>query len=378
MEPLRNFHVNWVDGMKINKDHFIAMENVHSDHLMDAIAMNLNDRNFGLLPPLPGKNTSLKMELSKDMEKHLRIRIQECRAITQGGARIEILEESPDMEGVSIPIPDTDVDMNSSDESIYYILLSVQPHSRIPVGNADPGEDPPRHPYTMPEIKVHVIPEKQRTQKEMGFHTVTIGKIKMVEGQPEIIKEYIPPCHSIQSHVLLKELHTKYEESFSQLEMNLVKILKKIREKEQSSELSNTVSILSTNMLYFISTGILPFRWTVSFQPPVAMFEFVASCARLIRNTIEARSGKSKEELLNYLTDWCELNQGEFDNILSTTVNFNYQHTRILETANMMNQFIELISNLFDKLSSLEYVGKKKDTGIFVKEQKGSKSFLAE
>ena len=108
------------------------------------------------------------------------------------------------------------------------------------------------------------------------------------------------------------------------------------------------------------------------------MFEFLARCARVIKNTIDANSGKSKEQLINYFTDWCNLNQGEFEKILYDTVNFQYQHHRIAETVAVMNQYVEVVSTLFDKLSALEYIGKKKDTGIFVKEQKGSKSFLAD
>jgi hypothetical protein len=43
-----------------------------------------------------------------------------------------------------------------------------------------------------------------------------------------------------------------------------------------------------------------------------------------------------------------------------------------------MVQFAEVISPLFSKLSALEYIGKKKETSIFVKEQTVKKSFLAD
>ena len=212
----------------------------------------------------------------------------------------------------------------------------------------------------------------------MGLYFICIGKIKMVESQPEIIKEYIPPCTSIQSHTQLKDIHAKYENYFGQMELNLLKILRKIEEKEQTNELAKVVSLLSTNILFFISTSMLEFRWKITNQPPIAMFEFVARCARIIKNTIDANSGKAKEELLNYFMDWCNLNQGEFENILINTVNFQYEHTRIQNTVAIINQFVDVISTLFEKLSALEYIGKKKDTGIFVKEQKGKTSFLAD
>ena len=283
-----------------------------------------------------------------------------------------------DLYKFSIPFPDIDYEPDSSKEENFHVLLSVQPYSRIPIGNADPSEEPPRYPFTIPEIKVHILPEEQVTHKELGSYFIYIGKIKMMEGQPEIISEYIPPCSSIQSHTRLIDLHSKYDNFFSQLELNLLKILRKIQDKEQSNELAKAVSILSTNVLYFISTSILEFRWKIENQPPISMFEFVARCARIIRNVVDANSGKAKEELLNYFMDWCNLNQGEFEEILINTVNFQYEHSRIQDTAVIMNQFVEVISTLFDKLSDLEYIGKKKDTGIFVKEQQVKKSFLAD
>ncbi len=378
MEPLKYFQVNWVDGMKINKQHFIALENAINDHLMNAFAVGLNDYNYGLLPPFSGKSSSLKIVLNTDNQNHLKVKIIDCRAITIGGARIEILENSTDIHGFSIPLPEVDYEIDSSKEAHFFVQLSVQPFSRIPVGNADPSEEPPRYPFTVPEIKAHIIPEDQVTQKEMGSYFVCIGKIKMVEGKPEIIGEYIPPCSSIQSHSRLKDIHSKYDNFFGQLELDLLKILRKIKEKEQSNELAKVVSLLSANILFFLSTGILEFRWKIANQPPISMFEFVARCARIIKNTIDANSGKAKEELLNYFMDWCNLNQGEFENILINTVNFQYEHTRIQRTAAIFDQFVDVISTLFEKLSVLEYIGKKKDTGIFVKEQQGKKSFLAD
>jgi hypothetical protein len=378
MDPLKYFHVNWVDGMKINKQHFIAMENALNDQLMETASMGINNRNYGLLPTLRGKGSSLKMELNADNQNHIRVTIQECRAITLGGARIEILENNSEIHGFSIPFPDTDYEIEGLKESEFYVVLSIQPYSRIPIGNANPDEEPPRYPYSMPEIKAHILPDEQVNQKELGAYFIRIGKVKMIEGQPEIINKYIPPSCSIQSHMLLKELHSKYDSFFSKLELNLLKILRKIHEKEHGTKLTEVVSSLSTNLLFFISNSLLEFRWKIVDQPPINMFEFVARSARIMKNAIESNSGKAKEELLNYFTDWCNLNQGEFEKILINTVNFKYEHTRILDTAVVMNQFVDVISTLFDRLSDLEYIGKKKDTGIFVKEQKGKTNFLAD
>ncbi len=378
MDPLKNFHVNWVDGMKINKQHFIAMENALNDQVKDAVSMGINDRNYGLLPPLPGSSNSLKMVMNTDNQNQIRLKIQECRAITSAGARVEILENYSEINGFSVPFPDTEYKIEGSKDDTFFVVLSVQPYKRIPVGNANPEEEPPRYPFTVPDIQVHILPDQQVTRREFGTYFICLGMLKIVDGQPEIVNNYIPPCTSIQSHPLLKELHSKYDNFFGKLEVNLLKILRKVHEKEQSNELTKVVSFLSTSLLFFISNSILEFRWNTANQPPIGMFEFVARCARVIKNAIDANSGKAREELLNYFMDWSSLNQGELETILVNTVNFQYDHTRIMDTAMVIDQFIDVVSSLFDKLGNLEYIGKKKDTGIFVKEQKGNKSFLAD
>lgn len=377
-EPLKYFPVNWIDGMKINKSHFIAMDNSFNDQIKDAISIGLNKNNFGLLPPLYGNNSSLKIVLNVDNQNSLRLRIFECRAITPSGARIELFENSRDIYNFNYSFPETIYELDTTKEVTLYVTLSVDPFTRTPVGNADSSEEPPRYPFTLPEIKVHVIPEKQLTKKELGPNFLTIGRIIIVEGKPEIDKDYVPPCNTIQGYDKLVVLHSEYDRFFSQLELDVIKILKKIHEKEQTNLLALVVSQLTENLLFFLSTNILDFRHRVVDQPPLVMFEAIARCARLIKNTIDSNSGKAKEELLNYFAEWCNLNQGEIDEMLMNTVNFQYEHTRIHETIAVMTEFVNEISTLFSKLSSLEYIGKKKETTIFVKEQKDKKSFLVD
>jgi hypothetical protein len=378
-ELLKYHHVNWVDGMKINKNHFISIENAAMDRIKDAIACGLNDNNYGLLPSLNDKGNPLKIVLTIDNQKTLRLKIFECRAITPGGARIEISDNGSDSPGFAVPFPETTFEIaGNGNESIVYVAIAVDPFSRVPFGNANPSEEPPRYPFVTPAYRVHIIPEEQLTNKEMGPSFLLIGKIKIADQKPELIKEYIPPCTTVQSFNMLLKAHAEFDKFFGQLEIDLLKILNKINEKEQSNVLARVVANLSHNMLYFSSTGILDFRWKIIDQPPLFMFEYIARLARLIKNTIDSNSGEAKEELLNYFTDWCNLKQGEFEKTLISTVNFQYDHSNSYHTLLLMMKFTDVIATLFNKLSVLEYIGKKKDTNIFVKEQTGKKSFLAD
>ena len=378
-EPLKYNHVNWVDGMKINKNHFIGLENAIRDQIKDTHGCWLNDKNYGLLPSSNDPDDSLKIVMTIDNQKTLRVRIFKCRALTPGGARIEIVEGGPDLQGFSVPFPENTFALSANgNETIVYVALSVDPFARIPLGNANPAEEPPRYPFVTAGYQVHIIPEEQLIKKEIGPCFLLIGMIRIADQKPELIREYIPPCTTVQSAAILIRIHAETDKFFGQLELDLLKILNKISEKEQTNVLARVVAHLSENMLYFLSTGILEFRWKIIDQPPLFMFEFIARLARVIKNTIDSNSGEAKEELLNYFTDWCNLKQGDFEKTLLNAINFQYDHSNSYSTVLVMMKFTDVIATLFNKLSILEYIGKKKDTNIFVKEQTGKKSFLAD
>jgi hypothetical protein len=112
--------------------------------------------------------------------------------------------------------------------------------------------------------------------------------------------------------------------------------------------------------------------------PPLYLFENIASFARIIRNTIDCNTAAQKEELLNYFTNWSELKQGDFEKLLTYCINFEYDHNEISVNVDQFSEFVQIMTSLFSKLESLAYIGKKKETNIFVKEQTAKRSFLAD
>jgi hypothetical protein len=378
MPAKKNYlQVNWVDGMKINKNHFIAQEHSMSDQIIDARQAGINHYNYGLLPSPENNDNPVKIVLFLDNQHTLRVRVFECNAVTPGGGRIQVSESSEIQEFAAL-LPEVVYEVTQLNQEDLFISLSVNHFKHIPVGDIDPTEEPPRHPFIVPEYKLHLIPESQLGKKESGLNLLLIGKVHISESGPELVKDFIPPCTSIQSHPKLVFLHAEFDKFLSQLELDLVTIIKKIREKEQTNTLAITLERIANPLLDFLSTNILGFRWHASVQPPLYMCEMIAQSARIIKNSLDANPGKAKEELLNYFTEWCTLNQGDFETVLSRTVNFEYQHSNLYQTLAIMAQYAETISMLFSKLSTLEYIGKKKETSIFVKEQTVKKSFLAD
>ncbi|MBN2738646.1 MAG: hypothetical protein JXR70_16815 [Spirochaetales bacterium] len=374
---LKYFNVNWEDGMKISKEHFIQQENAFYDRLKDVHAVFLNNKNFGLLPIDTQAENSIKSVFTIDNQKFLKVRIFQCRAVTQGGIRIEILEEHL--------LPEFYVDLtqeleiaNKGDSGDYYIMLSSNLFQRQPFGELIADEDPPRYPYSLPKYKVDIISEKQISKDGIQPSSFLIGKIKINQNNPEICEDYIPPCMTTNCHIDLITFHASVEKFFSQLELDLLSIIRKINEKKQESSLALSILSLSENLLRFITDNLWRMRWEIPESPPIYMFGYIASLARVIRNAVDSNKASNKEELLNYFTSWSELKQGDFEKLLVYCINFEYKHFDILYSIEQFSEFIQIIALLFDKLESLAYIGKKKETHIFVKEQKTKRSFLAD
>ena len=374
---LKYLNVNWENGMNIGKEHFIQQENAFTDQLNNNVAVFLNGNNYGLIPIEAGSDSSVKTVIKIDNQQFLKVKVFICRGVAQGGARIEILEEHqlPELETEITKLLEAETDGEGND---YFILLSVDPFNRQVFGELNAGEEPPRYPYAIPGYKVNLISEKILAKEGVHPYSFFIGKMKIAQGTPEIYDDYLPPCMVVKSHSQLIDFSESVEKFFSQLELNLVSIIRKIREKNQDTSLAKSVLALSENLLHFVSENHLRLRWEIADKPPIQLFMFVASAARVIRNTIDSNAASAKEELLNYFTNWSELKQGDFEKLLVYCINFDYKHYDILFSIEQFTEFIQIIALLFDKLESLAYIGKKKETNIFVKEQKSKRSFLAD
>jgi len=79
---LKYKQVNWIDGMKVNKNHFISQENYYSASLNDIRNNNLNDNNFGLLPQKDDSRNFLNINTIVDNQNYLKVKVLSCHAVT--------------------------------------------------------------------------------------------------------------------------------------------------------------------------------------------------------------------------------------------------------------------------------------------------------
>ena len=367
------FPVNWVDGMKINRTHFQTQEQAFAYQTARAAASLLNPLNYGLLPssgatPLsPAGSTPLTLFVTVDHHQQVQVRVQQCRAITAGGYSIDFREDTA-LSGSNMftPIPLSQLQQRAG---TWYVVLSINPYRRVPYGLADPAESPARLPYTLPLFTIDLLAAEDLAKNKIGDFQLTVGRLVLDEQRLSVDESYIPPCASISSHADLLAAHAIGEEFFSRLESCCLQIMQKILQKKQSNELSIIVQRLCEQLLAFTAVQLAEWKSSGIVQPPVYLVSRTAALARLLKNGLDTWLGSGKEELVNYFTDWCNFSQGELEASIVQMAGHVYDHLDIGASLSRIAVFTSTISQLFNQLARLEYIGKRKDAGIFVKEE---------
>src|SRR3954463_4725065 len=87
LSELNHMPVNWVDGMKISRRHFQQEGSCANESVKDALAVQINPFNFGILPV----ERSLAMEVQCDFSQQISVEVSHCNAVTPNGSRIYII-----------------------------------------------------------------------------------------------------------------------------------------------------------------------------------------------------------------------------------------------------------------------------------------------
>ncbi|MRI00639.1 hypothetical protein GH721_08890 [Kriegella sp. EG-1] len=376
------YSVNWVDGMKINKNHFIDMENSLLDKIRDSQHLNITPSNFGLLPMTSGHLSSLELTTSIDGQSTIEVTLHSCRAITLGGVLINISKAVSSMLEHSGHKLSQQIKVDKKDLA-WYIVLIVNPLKKVAFGEANPDEVPPRHPHVLPEFRLDVIPVSETSKQELGLYHISIGKIVNKEDNLAVDLNFIPPCTSMQSHPDLKFVYNELGTFLNQMELFCIRIIQKIYQKKQTNDLANVALHLSQQMIQYLNAYLVEYRIVDKNEAPIKIISKIAGLARVIKSSLDVFEGTGKEDFVNYLAEWCDLRQGAIESVLIETIEINYVHTDINAAFQDLSEFTKLMLILFKKLNELDYIGKKPETGIFVKEEtinnneiKGRRNFL--
>lgn len=364
MDNGSNFlRVNWSDGMKLNKELFIAQDNAAAATAYQLTATTLSPFRYGLLPG--EKNFNVRMAV--DNQNSIRISVLSLKALTQGGypVSIDAFTDASATDGV----PAVALEINVSQQTTCWAVLLANPFERNPAGTIDPNETPARFPYVKSGFSVILADDREIQQYTQHPAALVIGKISINGNTAHIEEEYIPPCVATAAYPDLLGLHAELDQFLAGLELACSQIVQKIYKKSQQNALSELARFLCDRMMLFLGPTITDYRWDMIYDPPAKMLAPIAALARVIKNTIDLRIGSGKDELMSYLCEWCELNQGALEGLLNEMALLRYNHNDVNENIRQIIEFARVIGKLFATLSSLEFIGKRKDAGLFVKEE---------
>ena len=364
LPPLTHYPVNWVDGMKISRRHFAEADNFTTDHLRDATALHLRPDCYGLLPTTDELGgPAFELLLSVDAQNEVQARLTQCRAVTSGGARVEITTSSSPLTARTnlVQLLNT-FGLPASEGLRFSVMLTVNPFERVPVGTPAPDELPPRHPHTRPAYALSFVPTQQLNSAVSGAFALEVGELLLSNGDLRSVGHFIPPSTALTSHPgLLQALH-QLDHQLTELETDAFKIIHKIKLRtDKSNALADLVRGLAEHTVFALAQQLTTLRLMAPAQPPIYLLDALLRVAKQLKTSLETLTEAEREELLRYFEQWSETLPATLMGALNTAVTLTYNHQQVHEHLRQQQYLWSLIGAIFRQLSQLEYIGKNKE-----------------
>ena len=326
--PQKYLAVNWADGMKVNKEHFIDTENFFIDQIRDAASLSVSRINFGLLPPLTGSGAQLSdYTVNKTATNQLQITINYCQAVTPGGVRIQIAQESlKEYIRLSDVLDSEETALETKDSEYFYVVLVVNLFDKVMYGNPDPEEIPIRQPNTQPRYSVQIVHAGSINTAELGAYHLVIGRIRKNGNEFYKDEQFIPPCTAVMSSDKLMKHYRDITRYLSDIQNISLQIIQKINYKNQKSAVAQNIKLACQKILDYCAAYYFNLRNILHQQPPVYLVDAMAQMANYLFSYIQALPESEKEEMLNYFFEWSDITPVIFSNKLSDVIEINYDH----------------------------------------------------
>ena len=347
LPQLKYFPVNWIDGMKISKAHFMQQESALNDQIRDVAGMQLNTYSYGLLPQSSSTKQPLDIQVNSDHSGCVKVKILECRAITPGGVRIEITHHTRPVEA-SIQLKDMQA-------QAYELILVADPFTRVPVGQPNPEEAPLRQPHSITNYRLEILPYPQTYHPEFSAYQLSIGRLKVDGELVRLSEHYIPPCMQVSSFPRMLAIYNKLLQQLGSAETAATEVIQKMLSKPNPTNIDKAILAIAQQTMIFLANGIDTFRLIYNQQPPLLMVEYFVRWARVTSLTLNTLLRKDREDLLNYLHAWFELAPREFENLLRSLLTLEYSHNEPQEALAKIENFADKMVLLFQKLGEMEH-----------------------
>jgi hypothetical protein len=352
--------VNWVEGMDVEFKHLQQTEDYFINRIYDNQAVRLKSYNYGLLPPVGEQSNFTEFNISEHVTGKVEIRLRRCNAITAAGCMISF---NPDQKDYLLYTHTFGKDKEQESQGIKFwdVILSIDPFKRIPVGIPDNGEIPPRHPDVTEYYRLSIAPQGKIKQEQLGFYHLVIGRVRQQGQRYEVDTSYIPPCTGMGSYPDLLDYYERFGRYLNDIERTSKIIVGKVRNRTQNSPVANHIACVCEDMMRYISSIYFTYRNMGREMTPAEITGYFSTLAHTCYINLNFINKTEKEELLKYFYEWSDVTPGSFEELLANTLSIIYDHNSIRSVMLQIESFLHIFSELWIRLSSLEYIGQHKE-----------------
>jgi hypothetical protein len=348
--------VNWADGMKITRSHLLGNDNAFRDATRDTGGMLLSPISYGLLPPAPGKDRPLALVCDGQ-----ELILSACRAVTPGGARIEIDASHPPLRLALSAARDEWMRLG---QSVGYAVIDVNPFEPQPWGQPDPDEVPLRYPFTTASYRLGAVPQMTLANSLSAAYHMPVGRLMLTNGQFVLATDYLPPCRMVGVFPAMQQQFLAIGSRMGEIAGFATAIIVRVRTNARSGQanlLANTIGYLAEATVRTIADNLDAFQLRGSYESPVFVAEFGMRFARALTLMIRSTPDREKEAMFNYFKNWCGISPVQFEAALQEVLDIDYAHADCQPGLLSIVRLCDVVIALYGKLSQLNYVEKDKD-----------------
>lgn len=266
--------VNWVNGMLVNSADLSHTDMAWNAAIRDARVMLLKGAQFGLLPPLrDSRDKSYYPKFVYDPLKE-ELTLLECRAVTEGGYRIEITENMHLQYQIPASLPAVRIDIKDDFE----VFITIYTQDQLMAGPMSTTA-PPRRLYKSPKYELSVFPLKDK----IGVSGLNHMKLAEYFWRDETLiqnKKYIPPCLTLTSHHELIELHQRYAGLLNSIHETCLKLVTEYR--LDSRPEVNDGAKWSESILLYLSSNLWTYTDILSNESPIHFITYFKNLINFI------------------------------------------------------------------------------------------------
>jgi hypothetical protein len=349
-----HYSVNWVNGMKITRDHLLEQDASFQHLLFSNLQFLVSPLNFGLLP--------LKDSLEIDLVAS-ELSLRRCSAVLPSGIRFDI--GGPfGMQAFSISLSELLTESDSLEDELY-VMIQISPFEKVPFGNPLQDEFPIRKPYLVPSYQIGILHNKSSDTAYQDVNSMPVSRIIRTSNGYQVDKNYIPPCLSIRSYPLMESKFNSFLQKMREIEGYLIQIRLKTRKLNSSepTQLSLDAQELTEQILGYIVFNKSLLRIRLPEGAPVDSVIYFSTLATIV-NDVFSYIG-DKEGMLAYFNYWVEeYTPIQIQSCVEKLQNIRFSPVDIQNSFSLIDEFLSTFQKIFQKLSQREFRDMWKPVGV--------------